>query len=354
MKINIIENTIVRNGHAYEWPKILVEYFTNKLNHDVVLYCPEGLLETSLMDFLRISNVETTFPSNHKNYNNIERYQKLVDSFKSLRKSDINIITTLDPIALYAYINSENQTPLKCILHYNTGNKIDLWKMSAKLLNYKNLEIKFFTTVSELRDNYKKLFINYTVEKLPYLFNENVIELSKSKKKIKKIKKVGFFGDQREEKGLFLLSGIISKLLDSGYSVLLHDSSEVIKIDNDLEDRDIQLVNRVENLSELISTCDIVITPYNPKMFKNRMSGIAIDTLSIGIPIVCPKGSLAGDLVENFNAGTTFDEFNVSSIMNAFDRLVSDLENHELGAESASLYLKEKHGLSNVIKALLN
>lgn len=62
---------------------------------------------------------------------------------------------------------------------------------------------------------------------------------------------------------------------------------------------------------DALQSADVVLLPYRNRPFRTRTSGLVIDALSVGRPVVTTRHSWGGDLVENVEAGTTFTDGDV-------------------------------------------
>ena len=68
---------------------------------------------------------------------------------------------------------------------------------------------------------------------------------------------------------------------------------------------------------QMISEADIVLLPYRSDIFRTRTSGVLLDAVAAGTPIVATRGTWAGDLVERFAIGATFRDGDVDHLLTA-------------------------------------
>jgi glycosyltransferase involved in cell wall biosynthesis len=119
---------------------------------------------------------------------------------------------------------------------------------------------------------------------------------------------IGYVGNARREKGFQHLPFIVDDLLntpprrgvrfllqsnfsiaggepgiaDARKALLRHPRDVVRLIDKRLEPRDYR---------DLLGACDIVVFPYEPRLYRRRSSGILVQALALGCPVVVPEGT---------------------------------------------------------------
>ena len=128
------------------------------------------------------------------------------------------------------------------------------------------------------------------------------------------LKRIGFFGHQREEKGASMMDMLLQRLVDDGYAITFHNS------DKDFPFPDVAGIDRldyVENIAVPIAACDLVVLPYAIKRYQARGSGILMECLALGVPVTAPIGTLPGRIVEQSGVGPLFRANSVKPIYGA-------------------------------------
>jgi glycosyltransferase involved in cell wall biosynthesis len=97
----------------------------------------------------------------------------------------------------------------------------------------------------------------------------------------------------------------------------------------------------------------LVVAPYNPAWYVYNMAGVVMESLSCAVPVVAPRGSSSGNLVESFGAGATFDEFSSPSVIKAIAECAKTYPHKKQNAIAAREVFKNQHGLANFAEALL-
>lgn len=162
---------------------------------------------------------------------------------------------------------------------------------------------------------------------------------------------VGFFGAQRDEKGVFLLESLIPQLLAHGLNIVLHDSSGGSSGSGDARFR--TLFGYVEDLASEIANCDLVVTPYNPEPYRTKGSAIVWSALANGIPVVAPRDTASGTLIEQSGAGTTFSEYSAASVLAAILAARDNYAAIAQGAREASERWAAENGMQKHVAAML-
>lgn len=83
----------------------------------------------------------------------------------------------------------------------------------------------------------------------------------------------------------------------------------------------------------IVRDADVIVLPYRRSIFRTRTSGVVLDAIAAGKPVVAARATWAGDLIERFNVGTTYDDGDVESLETAVTAVVDDLERYTARAE---------------------
>lgn len=164
------------------------------------------------------------------------------------------------------------------------------------------------------------------------------------------LRTVGFFGHQRGEKGAALAPSLAEKLLEAGYNVILHDSSERLRLK---KLPGLTILGFVPDLTVEIAKCDLVVLPYEPARYKYKASGLLMDALASGVPVVAPFDTAPGRWIDKTKAGTQFVNLQVDSVMQAIEEARTDFSKISQAAYDNSLNWKSKYGLDLFMKAMI-
>jgi glycosyltransferase involved in cell wall biosynthesis len=79
---------------------------------------------------------------------------------------------------------------------------------------------------------------------------------------------------------------------------------------------------------QLLDAADIVVIPYREKNYRARTSGILVEALAAGKPVVVTKGTWMADQVLPSVVGLTFDDGNAGDLRRAILELASSLDEY--------------------------
>ena len=180
--------------------------------------------------------------------------------------------------------------------------------------------------------------------------------------------RIGFLGSQRSEKGYDLMVDIIQSLVNSelNIKILVQNScpiwncedSSFIESEYYISTRKLMNIalarNSVQILlgycetdmySSLLDLVDLVVLPYNPKIFATNGSGLVAEAIANGAVTVIPANTTLDALVDaTGGAGERFTEWTVESICAAIRRAVDRFETLAECAHQAALSWPETQG----------
>ncbi|HEX9190999.1 MAG TPA: hypothetical protein VF847_02810 [Candidatus Deferrimicrobiaceae bacterium] len=120
--------------------------------------------------------------------------------------------------------------------------------------------------------------------------------------------------------------GVVEELLTSGYRGLRTDETAP---------------ERAEYLRRFRGA--LVLAPYAREQFASQVSGVVLDALLHGAPVIATRGTWAGQLVERFGAGVTIGERTPDALSEAIDRVLADWDYHSARACEAARTLAAEH-----------
>lgn len=130
-------------------------------------------------------------------------------------------------------------------------------------------------------------------------------------------------------------AGFVEKLLSSGYSGL--------RSDDDAPERS----GYVERFSGAL-----VLAPYSREQFASQVSGVVLDALLHGAPVIATRGTWPAIQVERFGAGVTIADRTVESLEAAVDSVLGDWDNFSARACEAARILAMEHDPVHLINLL--
>ena len=96
----------------------------------------------------------------------------------------------------------------------------------------------------------------------------------------------------------------------------------------------------------------LVLAPYAREQFSSQVSGIVLDALLHGAPVIATKGTWPGDQVERFGAGITIAERTAAALATAIDRVLTDWATYSDRACAASSILAQEHDPIHLLQVM--
>ncbi len=128
---------------------------------------------------------------------------------------------------------------------------------------------------------------------------------------------------------------VVDALLSSGYRGLRVDATAP---------------DRAEYLERFRGA--LVLAPYAREQFASQVSGIVLDALLHGAPVIATRGTWPGTQVERFGAGVTIGKRSVEELAAAVDHVLSEWPEHSGRACEAAVVLAREHDPGRLLEIL--
>jgi hypothetical protein len=166
----------------------------------------------------------------------------------------------------------------------------------------------------------------------------------------KELKRIGFFGHQRAEKGTTVLQRLLPRLIQDGYSITYQDSFTKI----DLPDLPgVERLGFVPDIAEAIAECDLVILPYDVDPYRARGSGIVVECLALGVPVTAPVGTLPGRTIAKHGVGPLFSIPRAQPVYNAIKVADRNFATFATNAHKTAVHFAARNGSARFANALV-
>jgi hypothetical protein len=96
----------------------------------------------------------------------------------------------------------------------------------------------------------------------------------------------------------------------------------------------------------------ICLQLYDRLLFADRISGVTLDALSAGSPIITTAGSWIARMVSRFDAGIVVDSPAPEVVLMAVDKILADFPGYQANAHAAGLTLRQENSGDLLFKAL--
>ena len=98
----------------------------------------------------------------------------------------------------------------------------------------------------------------------------------------------------------------------------------------------------------------IAIQPYRADDFKDRVSGVTLDALGAGAPVIVTAGTWMARLVQRFGAGVATDDLSPSGLLRAVQQVMADPAGHASRARLAAATVQGEHSARRFMDVVLD
>ena len=97
----------------------------------------------------------------------------------------------------------------------------------------------------------------------------------------------------------------------------------------------------------------LVLQPYRTADFRDRVSGVTLDALSAGAPVVASDGTWMADLVRRFDAGVATHDLSPSGLLAAIHPVLADHAHFAARARAAAASVQADHSAKRLLDVVL-
>ncbi len=98
----------------------------------------------------------------------------------------------------------------------------------------------------------------------------------------------------------------------------------------------------------------LTLAAYDPAKFADQISGVSLDALLCGSPIIASEGTLAADLVREFGSGKVVPYNDAAALDKAIHQVVLSWNQHSGRAREAAASLAKRHHPRHFVEAWLS
>jgi hypothetical protein len=96
----------------------------------------------------------------------------------------------------------------------------------------------------------------------------------------------------------------------------------------------------------------ISIQPYSGADFEDRVSGVALDALTAGCPVIVTANTWLSRIVLKHNAGIATSDLSPSGLRKAIAHILQDYDGYSLRAAKAGIVLRQEHSASSMMRII--
>ena len=362
MKINILDAGIrYRAGHHYDYGLKLARELV-AAGHDVHVYGSTVIDEDVVADFSAVAPISKHF--NVWPHTVPERYDFYAGAFikhrveppviaqdlMKVRRADLWIFPTMWTQEIVACAFLGVKVPVVGCVYWDPGiewksDEAQFLRSALVLAQSTKVDITLTSVEPEMRDRFLPIIPNGKFITVPQPVDGTPPSAPK-----KTLKRIGFFGHQRIEKGTSVLKSLMPQLVSEGYSITYPDSFKEIKLP-DLPG--VERLGYVGDIAEPIAQCDLVVLPYDVDRYRARGSGIVVECLALGVPVTAPLGTLPGRTIAAYGVGPLFSVPRGQPVYQAIKTADRDFATFAKKAHQTAKHFSAQNGSARFASALL-
>jgi hypothetical protein len=265
--------------------------------------------------------------------------------------AQLNLFPTLTPLEFLAYSHSDIVAPLVGMAHgdptFQRAFAGRAWATAAGNVRRRGLPFRLGAIDPVIADYLRTYLGGMPVAPFPI-----VQDGARKQHYGAAVRRIGFFGAQREERGLALIPTLTEHLLALGYQVVLHDTQG--QFHSNPAPPNLRLVRAfVADLHDEMTQCDVVVCPMRRENYVHRISGVVCDAVSGGIPFVLPAGTLSAARFHPLGSSVCYHEQSLEGVLQAIATLAAHYPTHAAAAGRAALQWPEQHGVERFVDTVL-
>jgi hypothetical protein len=272
------------------------------------------------------------------------------EDLRSVREADLWIWPTIRPQEIEASVIAGVRAPMVGCVYWDPGVECGsiearLWRSALLAADAAGVSLTLASVEAELRHRFMPIVPNGRFRVVPQPVDGPRIAEPKSA-----LKRIGFFGHQRKEKGSSIVEPLLARLVEDGYRITFHNSFSQAKSP---DVRGVDQLEFVEDIKVPIAECDLVVLPYDVTNYRARGSGILMECIALGIPVTAPVGTLPGRIVEQYGVGNLFLQTTPRPIYRSIKIMERNYALFAANAYAAAGRFCERNGVAQFASALL-
>ena len=97
----------------------------------------------------------------------------------------------------------------------------------------------------------------------------------------------------------------------------------------------------------------VALQPYRAEDFADRVSGVTLDALGAGCPVVVTAGTWMAAMARRFDAGVATADLSAAGLLAAVETVLADHPRYAANARTAARALSAEHSARRLIDAVL-
>jgi len=261
------------------------------------------------------------------------------------------------------FLKYANRASEKVFLHFHqikvTPSKLRFLRRIAR----RHEALKIFAPTAGILNVFKECGFQHC-ELVPcptYIQDRNGIEIPSQ------FNKLVYAGAAREDKGFTRIVALIEYMVRKKQALPFalqissshsgHYDAPTQKSLHQLQQYEYSGLNKFENTltrSDYLNLFKggICLQVYDPCVYENKFSGVTLDALYNGCPVITTSGTWVGETVSRFDAGIVIDDTSPETLFQAVQKIIEHYPEYHQRALRAGDVLRDEHHPLHTLKAI--
>lgn len=283
-----------------------------------------------------------------------EACRSIARDIAASREAELFVFPTLTPEILGAYVQLTSPPRMSGTTQFHPssnhvlGGKV--WAESCRTIKERSLKANIFAIDARIGAVVQSFSADFPIRSIA-VPHDGKPRGAKSGQ----LRRIGFFGVQRPERGNAMIAPLVNQLLSRGFEIVLQNSNLLPRDATVPPIRNLIRLDYVEDIAAEIAQCDMVINALHPAAYAQKTSGIVFDCIASAVPVITPAGTLPALIVQDYarTSRTLYTEFSVAGILRTLDYLSANYSGIAACFATAARDWALHHGVRKHIESLL-
>ncbi|HEY8026883.1 MAG TPA: hypothetical protein VIF60_20245 [Burkholderiaceae bacterium] len=263
----------------------------------------------------------------------------------------LNFFPTLKPTELLAFSHAERAGAMAGMVHtlpgIHSAYSANIWSTACANVLRRGLSVKVGVIEPVLAGFLRTYSGKLPIETCPF-----PLDGTSARSHAARPQSIGFFGNQRDERGLAVIPPLVERLLAQGYRVVVHDTRGQFNTNG--TNVNLSVLNGfLPDLGAVVAQCDMVVCPARWESYALRPSGIVAMAIACGVPCIAASGTLSAATHYQHGSIVCYHELSVEGILQAIARMTEDYPHFAECARVAAQIWQKTQGMEKAVAWLL-
>ncbi len=265
-----------------------------------------------------------------------------------------------------------NRPSIACVFNFTStwtswggivDNDENMFSAARKIETLLGDKLTVYAETSLLATHYSRFF-SRAVEVLPLPLARAKPDISGNENGV--LPHISFLGYSRTAKGFHLLPAAIevfrSASVRAAFTIQInHTNWEPLTVETERRLRKIDNIRLIDGplspdeFYRELASADVMLLPYDPQKYGIQGSGVLVECLAFGCPIIAMEKTLAATYIEEgIAAGEIFSPYSAEALANAIANVVSNLQKHKEQARKNSEGILLQHSSDRYLSIIMS